>query len=152
MLAIAALFVPYEALGFVGDHALNTLEIRVIAIFVMAALFWILQPFPIWSTSMFVIVLMILTLSNSALIPFRVEGVEPLKFKAIMATFADPIIMLFLGGFFLASAACKYNMDKNLARVLLKPFGKDPKWVLLGLMIITAVFSMFMSNTGAQAL
>ena len=51
VLAIAALFVPYEALGFVGDHALNTLEIRVIAIFVMAALFWILQPFPIWSTS-----------------------------------------------------------------------------------------------------
>ena len=152
VLAIAALFVPYEALGFVGDHALNTLEIRVIAIFVMAALFWILQPFPIWSTSMFVIVLMILTLSNSALIPFRVEGVEPLKFKAIMATFADPIIMLFLGGFFLASAACKYNMDKNLARVLLKPFGKDPKWVLLGLMIITAVFSMFMSNTATAAM
>ena len=152
VLAIAALFVPYEALGFVGDHALNPLEIRVIAIFVMAALFWILQPFPIWSTSMFVIVLMILTLSNSALIPFRVEGVEPLKFKAIMATFADPIIMLFLGGFFLASAACKYNMDKNLARVLLKPFGKDPKWVLLGLMIITAVFSMFMSNTATAAM
>lgn len=152
VLAIAALFVPYEALGFVGDHALNPLEIRVIAIFVMAALFWILQPFPIWSTSMFVIVLMIFTLSNSALIPFRVEGVEPLKFKAIMATFADPIIMLFLGGFFLASAACKYNMDKNLARVLLKPFGKDPKWVLLGLMIITAVFSMFMSNTATAAM
>ena len=152
VLAIAALFVPYEALGFVGDHALNTLEIRVIAIFVMAALFWILQPFPIWSTSMFVIVLMILTLSNSALIPFRVEGVEPLKFKDIMATFANPIIMLFLGGFFLASAACKYNMDKNLARVLLKPFGKDPKWVLLGLMIITAVFSMFMSNTATAAM
>jgi sodium-dependent dicarboxylate transporter 2/3/5 len=152
VLAIAALFVPYEALGFVGDTALNPLEIRVIAIFVMAALFWILQPFPIWSTSMFVIVLMILTLSNSALIPFRVEGVDPLKFKDIMATFANPIIMLFLGGFFLASAACKYNMDKNLARVLLKPFGKDPKWVLLGLMIITAVFSMFMSNTATAAM
>ena len=152
VLAIAALFVPYEALGFVGDHALNPLEIRVIAIFVMAALFWILQPFPIWSTSMFVIVLMILTLSNSAFIPFRVEGVQLLKFKDIMATFANPIIMLFLGGFFLASAACKYNMDKNLARVLLKPFGKDPKWVLLGLMIITAVFSMFMSNTATAAM
>lgn len=152
LLAIAALFVPYEALGFVGDTALNPLEIRVIAIFVMAALFWILQPFPIWSTSMFVIVLMIFTLSNSALMPFRVEGVEPIKFKAIMATFADPVIMLFLGGFFLASAACKYNMDKNLARVLLKPFGKDPKRVLLGLMIITAVFSMFMSNTATAAM
>ena len=155
VLAIAALFLPYESLGFDATSPmgpLNPLEIRVIGVFVMAALFWILQPFPIWSTSMFVIVLMILTLSNSALIPFRVEGVEPLKFKDIMATFANPIIMLFLGGFFLASAACKYNMDKNLARVLLKPFGKDPKWVLLGLMIITAVFSMFMSNTATAAM
>lgn len=152
ILAIAALFVPYEALGLTGENLLNPLEIRVIAIFVMAALFWILQPFPIWSTSMLVIVLMILTLSNSALLPFRVEGVTPLQFKSIMATFANPIIMLFLGGFFLASAATKYNMDKNLARVLLKPFGKNPKYVLLGLMMITAVFSMFMSNTATAAM
>lgn len=152
ILAIAALFVPYEALGLTGENLLNPLEIRVIAIFVMAALFWILQPFPIWSTSMLVIVLMILTLSNSALLPFRVEGVTPLQFKSIMATFANPIIMLFLGGFFLASAATKYNMDKNLARVLLKPFGKNPKYVLLGLMMITAIFSMFMSNTATAAM
>ncbi len=161
VLAIAALFVPYEALGLVGENTLNPVEIRVIAIFVMAALFWILQPFPIWSTSVLVIVLMILTCSNSSLLPFRVEsfmrdGVEvPVKmmtFKSIMATFADPIIMLFLGGFFLAAAATKYNMDKNLARVLLKPFGKNPKYVLLGLMMITAVFSMFMSNTATAAM
>ena len=152
ILAIAALFLPYEAMGLTGENTLNPLEIRVIAIFVMAALFWILQPFPIWSTSMLVIVLMILTLSNSALLPFRVEGVTPLQFKSIMATFANPIIMLFLGGFFLASAATKYNMDKNLARVLLKPFGKNPKYVLLGLMMITAVFSMFMSNTATAAM
>ena len=160
-LAIAALFLPYESFGLVGANTLNPLEIRVIAIFVMAALFWILQPFPIWSTSMLVIVLMILTVSNSSLLPFRVDSymvngvVTPVKmmtFKSIMATFANPIIMLFLGGFFLAAAATKYNMDKNLARVLLKPFGKNPKFVLLGLMMITAIFSMFMSNTATAAM
>ena len=150
--AIAALFLPYESMGFTGENTLNPLEIRVIAIFVMAALYWILQPFPIWSTSMLVIVLMILTVSNSSLLPFRVEGVDMLTFKSIMATFADPIIMLFLGGFFLAAAATKYHLDLNLARVLLKPFGKNPKVVLLGLMVITAVFSMFMSNTATAAM
>ncbi|MBO4797134.1 MAG: anion permease, partial [Verrucomicrobia bacterium] len=97
-------------MGFTGENTLNPLEIRVIAIFVMAALYWILQPFPIWSTSMLVIVLMILTVSNSSLLPFRVEGVDMLTFKSIMATFADPIIMLFLGGFFLAAAATKYHL------------------------------------------
>ncbi|MBR5214102.1 MAG: SLC13/DASS family transporter [Akkermansia sp.] len=72
--------------------------------------------------------------------------------KSIFATFADPIILLFLGGFFLADAATKYRLDVNLARVLLKPFGTNPKYVLLGLMTVTAVFSMFMSNTATAAM
>ena len=155
VLAIAALFLPYESLGFDAASPmgiLNPLEIRVIGVFVMAALFWILQPFPIWSTSMLVIVLMIVTMSDSSLSPFRVDGVTMISHKSIMATFANPIIMLFLGGFFLAAAATKYKMDLNLARVLLKPFGKNPKFVLLGLMLITAVFSMFMSNTATAAM
>ncbi len=155
VLAIAALFLPYESLGFDAASPmgiLNPLEIRVIGVFVMAALFWILQPFPIWSTSVLVIVLMIVTMSDSSLSPFRVDGVTMISHKSIMATFANPIIMLFLGGFFLAAAATKYKMDLNLARVLLKPFGKNPKFVLLGLMLITAVFSMFMSNTATAAM
>lgn len=155
VLAIVALFLPYESLGFDAASPmgiLNPLEIRVIGVFVMAALFWILQPFPIWSTSMLVIVLMIVTMSDSSLSPFRVDGVTMISHKSIMATFANPIIMLFLGGFFLAAAATKYKMDLNLARVLLKPFGKNPKFVLLGLMLITAVFSMFMSNTATAAM
>lgn len=155
ILAVVALYLPYESMGFDAASpmgVLNPLEIRVIGVFVMAALFWILQPFPIWSTSMLVIVLMIITMSDSALAPFRVDGVEMIGHKKIMATFANPIIMLFLGGFFLAAAATKYKMDLNLARVLLKPFGKNPKFVLLGLMLITAVFSMFMSNTATAAM
>ena len=44
VLAIVALFVPYEALGIDGPNTLNPIEIRVIAIFVMAALYWILLP------------------------------------------------------------------------------------------------------------
>lgn len=152
ILAIAALFVPYEALGIDGPNTLNPVEIRVIAIFVMAALFWILQPFPIWTTSILVIVLMILTVSTSALAPFRVEGVKMIGYKDLMNTWADQTIMLFLGGFFLASAATKYKLDLNLASVLLRPFGHNPKFVMLGLMLITAVFSMFMSNTATAAM
>ena len=69
-----------------------------------------------------------------------------------MHTFASPIIILFLGGFFLAMAATKYRLDQNLARVLLTPFGQNPKHVMLGVMIITALFSMFMSNTATTAM
>lgn len=166
-LAVGCLFLPYESLGLVGAHAVNAVEIRVIAIFVLAALFWILEPFPIWTTSMLVIVLMLLTVSDKALMfsaggdtlfSFQTNPATGEKFanlvnyKGIMATFADPIIMLFLGGFFLAAAATKYKLDMNLARFLLKPFGTNPKFVLLGLMAITALFSMFMSNTATAAM
>lgn len=150
--AVVCLYLPYESMGLTGACAINPVEIRVISVFVLAALFWILQPFPIWATSMMVIVLMILTMSDSALTPCHVDGVKMISHKNIMATFANPIIMLFLGGFFLAAAATKYKMDLNLARVLLKPFGSNPKLVLLGLMLITAVFSMFMSNTATAAM
>ena len=59
VLAIAALFLPYESLGFDAASPMGILN----------------QPFPIWSTSMLVIVLMIVTMSDSALAPFRVDGV-----------------------------------------------------------------------------
>lgn len=149
LLAGSVFFVPFETLGL----TLTPVEVRVIAIFLMAALFWILEPVPIWTTSMLVIVVSLATVSNQCLPFLNGDDVGKLvNSKSIMATFADPIIMLFLGGFFLAAAATKYQLDMNLAKVLLKPFGKNPKFVLLGLMMITAVFSMFMSNTATAAM
>lgn len=149
LLSGSVFFIPFEAMGL----ALSPVEIRVIALFLMAALFWILAPIPIWTTSMLVIVTSLVAISNQSLPFLNFEGVGKLvSSKSIMATFASPIIMLFLGGFFLAEAATKYQLDKNLAKVLLKPFGKNPKFVLLGLMMVTAVFSMFMSNTATAAM
>ena len=77
---------------------------------------------------------------------------EPLPYKNIMATFADPVIMLFIGGFVLAIAAAKTGLDAQLAKVLLKPFGRKSENVLLGFLLITGLFSMFVSNTATAAM
>ncbi len=148
------LFLPTELFPVTG---LTVIEKRVIALFVMAALFWVLEPIPIYATSVLIIVLELIMLSDNGLLIFRNPGKaegfgELLDYKAIFATFASPIILLFLGGFFLAMAATKFRLDQNLARIMLKPFGNKPKNVMLGLMIITAVFSMFMSNTATTAM
>ncbi|MBR4310388.1 MAG: SLC13/DASS family transporter [Akkermansia sp.] len=227
------------------ETLINPIQARVVALFIFAALMWILEVIPIWTTSVLVITLTLLGMSNQSLNFLQVdrydtaaikeiisdaygpnadqetvakteetvladlkkqtsltpayvrttinntvlapvvkgkvekgsekeqallaasanlytgsasEKIEKLelisvsKQKSIFATFADPIIILFLGGFFLADAATKYRLDVNLARVLLKPFGTNPKYVLLGLMSVTAVFSMFMSNTATAAM
>ncbi|EMK6855469.1 SLC13 family permease [Vibrio cholerae] len=154
LIPILVLMLPATAFPFEG---LTVIQQRVIAIFLLAALLWVFEPIPIYSTSVVIIVLEVLMLSDKGFILFRlVEGTSEfgalLKSTEIMATFANPIIMLFLGGFFLAMAATKYRLDVNLARVLLKPFGNNPKYVMLGLMMITAVFSMFMSNTATTAM
>lgn len=75
-----------------------------------------------------------------------------LSYKGIMATFADPVIMLFIGGFILAIAATKTGLDAQLAKNLLRPFGKKSNVVLLGFIMITGVFSMFVSNTATAAM
>ncbi len=150
---VLILFMPSSYIPLDG---LTVVEHRLIAIFAMAAIFWILEPIPIFATSLLIIVAELVMLSDQGFVLF-VAGGGPdfgtlLSYRSILASFASPIIMLFLGGFFLAMAATKYRLDQNLARVLLRPFGTDPKFILLGLIGITAVFSMFMSNTATTAM
>jgi len=152
VIPLLILLLPVSSFGIVG---LTLVEQRVIAIFVLATLCWVLEPIPIYATSLLIIVAELLIISDKGLWFTKVASPELghlVSYKTIMGTFSSPIIMLFLGGFFLAIAATKYRLDINLARVLLKPFGKSPKYVMLGLMMITAIFSMFMSNTATTAM
>lgn len=153
-IGLTAWFAPSEIFGM--DN-LSLVEQRTIALFLFAASMWISEAIPIWATSVLTVVLMLLTISDSCLVFFSHPGAtQPLgmliDYKTIMGTFADPVIMLFLGGFVLAIAAEKCGLDANLARVLLKPFGKKSKFVMLGFILVTAMFSMFMSNTATAAM
>ncbi len=154
VITLIVLVLPESMLPFEG---ISVIEQRVMALFVLAALFWILEPIPVYATSVLIIVLELVMISDKSFILFAGPKDDPgfgtvLSYKAIMSTFAHPIILLFLGGFFLAMATSKYRLDLNLARVMLKPFGHSPKLILLGLMTITALFSMFMSNTATTAM
>lgn len=82
----------------------------------------------------------------------QIEVGALLSYESIMASFADPVIMLFIGGFVLAIAATKTGLDAQVAKVLLKSFGKQSVNVLLGFLLITGFFSMFVSNTATAAL
>ncbi len=209
------LFFEFEGLSMAGHLAMG--------IFLMAAVFWMFEPIPIYSTSMLVIFMQVVLLSaqgplyRTAELPgtkpdpvgekiWRVPqtalsndtlylktddksyesigveilqqgektlirseelredqvvvkqarhpliGYSPVSYTEFFGTLANPIIILFLGGFMLASAAVKYNLDKNLTSVLLKPFGRKPVFIVMGLMLVTAVLSAFMSNTATTAM
>ena len=150
---IATIFLWAVPTSFFGIDALTATQQRVIALFVFAALMWIFEIIPNWTTSLLVIVISLLTVSNKGLgFLCTPDAGKLVPYKDLMASFADPVVMLFLGGFVLAIMAEKYGLDVTLARVLLKPFGKKPKSVLLGFLIVISVFSMFMSNTATAAM
>lgn len=139
--------------SFFGIEALTVVQQRVIALFVFAALMWMFEIIPNWTTSLLVIVISLLTISNKGLGFFCDPKFGQLvNYKDLMAAFADPVVMLFMGGFVLAIMAEKYGLDVTMARMLLKPFGTKPKMVLLGFLIVIAIFSMFMSNTATAAM
>ena len=140
---------PIDTFGIDG---LTIVQQRIIAIFVFATLSWLTECIPSWATSLGIITIMCLTVSDNALMPFKGENIgELMDSKHIMASFADPTIMLFLGGFILAAAATKSGLDVLLARNLIRPFGTKSENVLLGFLLITGIFSMFVSNTANTA-
>lgn len=140
-----------------GLPGLTPVEHRVLAIFVFAALMWLFDAVPAWTTSLVVVVLLLFCTSNSALWFFQ-TGADGEKFRNLVSNtdllhcFADPTIMLFIGGFIIAIAATKSGLDVKLAKVMLMPFGTKSENVLLGFILVTAVFSMFISNTATAAM
>lgn len=145
---------PSETFGIPN---LTIVEQRVIAVFCYATFMWILEAIPAWTTSVSVIVILLFCTSDSSLWFFS-EGYDEatlgtlLSNKKLMACFADPIIMLFIGGFILAIAATKTGLDAYLAKVMLAPFGTKSENVLLGFLLVTGIFSMFLSNTATAAM
>lgn len=147
---LAVLLLWFAPTGFFGIDGLTIIQQRTIAIFAYAALMWMFEIIPAWATSVSTIVLLLLTISNKGFT--TPEMGDLVNFKEIIAAFADPTIMLFLGGFVLAIMASKVGLDVYLARILLKPFGTKPQMVLLGFLVLISVMSMFMSNTATAAM
>lgn len=154
LLPLGVLFMPIDSIP-IDD--LTLIQHRLLAIFLLAALLWVLEPVPVFATSILIIALELIMISDKGLHLFRAPPAghdlgELMKYTDIFSAFSSPIIILFMGGFALAIAASKYDLDSNLARVLLQPFGNQPRFIMLGLMLITAVFSMFMSNTATTVM
>lgn len=138
-----------------GIEGMTVVQQRVIAIFVMAVMLWLTEAIPAWATSVTIIFVLLFCVSDSSFKFLQGNGGEYgqlLDSVGIMACFADPTIILFLGGFILAIAATKSGLDVWMAKTLIKPFGTKSTNVLLGFMLITGIFSMFISNTATAAM
>jgi len=125
---------------------------RCLMIFVGAAGFWTTEVIPPFATATMVIVLSIYLLGwPGGPLGFDNGSVDH-SYRIFLNPIASPVLVLFFGGLLMAVAAAKHGFDVRLAKAFLRPFGTHPRKVLLGVIMITALFSMFMSNTATTAM
>lgn len=68
------------------------------------------------------------------------------------APYANPIIFLFLGGFWLAAAIERWGLHRRLAFAVIARTGTGPRRLVAGFMVVTAFISMWVSNTATAAM
>ncbi|MGB3227313.1 MAG: DASS family sodium-coupled anion symporter [Saprospiraceae bacterium] len=125
---------------------------------ILLAVFYLFNPFGLELKALKVITVGIFMISLWILdwIPMPVVALIPLvafplwNIETIQETsknYADPIIFLFMGGFFLALAIEKWNLHQRIALHILKKAGSNGNQILLGFMLSTFLISMWLSNT-----
>ncbi|MFX1566446.1 MAG: SLC13 family permease, partial [Promethearchaeota archaeon] len=110
-----------------------------LVLLVLAAALWITESLPLAATSLLIALLQPLW------------GIQS-SFADALVPFFSPVVVLLLGGFLLAIAVDTHDLDERIGEALLKRLGTKPHWIVLGLMLGTAVLSMWISNTAAAAL
>lgn len=113
-----------------------------------SSLLWMTDAIPAFAVSFLIISLEILFLGFDN---FNFDS-NSKEWQYYLESWSSPLIFLFIAGFILAIAASKTKLDLWLAKKVLFYFGSKPYNILTGLMIITFVLSMFISNTATTAM
>ncbi|MBL8896083.1 MAG: DASS family sodium-coupled anion symporter [Planctomycetes bacterium] len=128
--ALIAFALPIDALSDAGRATL--------ALMAWMALWWISEAVDLHATAL--LPLVVLPLADAS------------TFGQAAAPYAERIVFLFLGGFLLAQAMQRWELDRRFALRTLERVGTKPTRILLGLMLATGAISAFVSNTATAAM
>ena len=106
---------------------------RVAVIAAWMAIWWMTEAVPLAVTALL------------PLVAFPLAGVTPID--RVSASYAHPLIFLFLGGFMLARAMEVWGLHRHLASQVVRLGGASPGRVIASIMTVTAFLSMWISNT-----
>jgi sodium-dependent dicarboxylate transporter 2/3/5 len=100
---------------------------------IVMAVWWMTEAIPLPVTALLPLVL------------FPLLGVASIETTA--SAYAHPLIFLFFGGFLLAQAMQRWDLNRHVAKFILRFAGDRPAGVIAGVMAATAFLSMWVSNT-----
>ena len=106
---------------------------QVLSITILMIIWWIFEAMPMPVVALIPIVL------------FPSFNIAPLKEVAM--SYADPMVFLFMGGFFIALAIEKWNLHKRIALGIIIITGTNGNRIILGFIMATGFLSLWLSNT-----
>lgn len=118
---------------FVPETFISPIAYKVLSVAAWVIAWWVTDAVPFSVTALLPLVL------------FPALGVMSASKAA--APYANPIIFLFMGGFFIALALEKHRLHERIALNLIKLTGTSGNGIIMGFMISTAFISMWISNT-----
>jgi len=105
----------------------------VLAVAILMISWWVLDAMPLPVVALIPIVL------------FPILGVGSLR--EVTKSYADSIIFLFMGGFFIGIAIEKWNLHKRIALGIINLTGTNGNRIILGFILATGFLSLWLSNT-----
>ncbi|HJU87327.1 MAG TPA: SLC13 family permease, partial [Gemmatimonadota bacterium] len=135
---LAAPLVFLVVLALEPPAGLDAAAWRTAACAAVMAILWISEAIPIPATALLPLAL------------FPLLGVGSMQQTA--APYANPILFLFLGGFFLAAAMERWGLHRRLALSIIGAVGTAPRRLVAGFLTSAAFLSMWISNTAATLL
>jgi solute carrier family 13 (sodium-dependent dicarboxylate transporter), member 2/3/5 len=139
---VLAAIVTYLFMALEYDDGINF----VFFLSVLSIGLWITEAIPPFAVGIFIIAALLVGFGTDYIIDDSAPA------ELFLGTWTSNVIWLLLGGFFLAEGMTVAGLDQSLFRFTVRRFGSRPDRLLLGLMMMTALGSMVMSNTATTAM
>lgn len=121
---------------FVSSPDLSSDAQTMLALAAWMAIWWITEAIPIAATAFL------------PLIVLPLLGILPIK--TVSANYMHPTVMLYMGGFLLATGIEKWNLHKRIALTTIHLIGSDLRKIVLGFILATGLLSMWISNSATS--
>ncbi|MDN3204391.1 SLC13 family permease [Algoriphagus sediminis] len=121
---------------FADSPDLNKDAQSMLGIALWMAIWWITEAIPIAATAFLPLVL------------FPLLNILPIKTAS--ANYMHPTVMLYMGGFLLATGIEKWNLHRRIALGIINLIGSDMRKIVLGFILATGLLSMWISNSATS--
>lgn len=118
---------------FMSSPDLNPQAQAMLAMTAWMAIWWITEAMPIAGTALLPLILM--------------PQLGILKIDLVSANYMHPTVLLYMGGFLLATGIEKWDLHKRIALNIINLLGTDLRRIVLGFILATGLLSMWISNS-----